>query len=104
MKYNQILSKKKCKGKTIDRIVELRNWTYFIFTDNTYCIYNVHFHNTKLDIEAASGNWGLMKLGFISNEEYDKRELDEKLESEIRQKNHEIEWLKTLKAKYPDVV
>lgn len=104
MKYKQILSEEKCKGKTIDRIVELRNWTYFIFTDNTYCIYNVHFCDTKLDITAASGNWGLMRLGFISKEEYEKIELDEKLKAEINHKNHEIEWLKKLKAKYPDMV
>lgn len=104
MEYKQILSEEECKGKTIEEIVEIHNNTFFIFTDKTFCIYNVNFSTSKLNIKASIGNWGLMKLGFISKSEYEQREKNDKNKFEQQKKINEINHLKELKAKYPDVV
>lgn len=102
--YIQILSETECKGKTIDRIVELHGNTFFIFTDFSFCVYNVNFYDRKLNIKSAIGNYGLMKLGFISETTYNHREKKDKEKFEADRIKNDIRVLKRLNSEYPNVL
>jgi len=104
MEYTQILSEKKCKGKTIDRIVNVWNDTYFIFTDKTYCIYNVNFDKRGTELRKAINYEEMAKLGFITTAERDKIKESQKLIASNVKRKREIAYLKELLEKYPEVI
>lgn len=110
----QIKNKEEIIGKTIKAIkAELWDDFVIVFTDDTYCVIrnggDSNSFITEYDLSVQFESWNIkdyLELGFITKEEYDKLntyyiEQDNlKLKS---QEEKEIEQLKKLKEKYPNI-
>lgn len=105
MEYTQILSEDECKGKTIDRIVDAwRTSTFIIFTDKTYCIYNVGFDTEGMELDKKYNHAAMVKLGFMKVSEQVSILAKEKKRVEKQKKINDIKALKRLNALYPDAL
>ena len=100
-------------NKTIERTAYVDNVFCLFFTDKTFCIFKGCGWWDEKDVELLDEDFSitpneynikeLLSLGFISQSEADaaEKEIEEKYEKASEQK--EIEQLKKLKAKYPDI-
>jgi len=108
----QITEAEQLLNKTIERTAYIDNAFCLFFTDKTFCIFqgcgwdekDVELLDEKFDIIPNGYNtMDLLNLGFITKDEADA--VTKKYQDDNRQlvEQKEIEKLKELKAKYPNI-
>jgi len=109
----QILNNEELSGKTIERAQLLDSKKYFLFfTDKTFCVFDARgYEDPEIELDEEGFDltpkeynyYDLEVLGLISNEECRALELKYQNERDESRKRQEIDELKKLQQKYPDV-
>ena len=104
MQHRQILSQTECVGKVIAKILTVFNDTFFLFTDDTFCIYNVNFYTTEKKFNEEYEHTYMVELGFMELAESVAIEKRQKEVREKHKKENDRRTLIELNAKYPNVL
>lgn len=92
-------------GKTIKKAVMLDAETFgLMLTDNTYCSMNIVFYGETCKLELNKqwdlNNSHLRDLGVIDDVEFERREVEEQRDYELRQEKRDLMEYERLKVKY----
>ncbi len=114
--WTQITDEKDLIGKTIERVCHIRtdDKYFFLYTDKTFSIITrwdypdggIKFGDESFKMSFSIhgyGNNDLVELGFRTQKELDVFNAPIKNETEAKKKAAEIEQLKRLKEKYPNI-
>lgn len=106
----QLKTYEELQGRTLLRVKYFDERIFFIFTDNTFCVcHGVYERDCELmdenynQVPDLYNAYELHAAGFITLEERDAVIEQKKKQQDEKQREYDIEQLKKLKEKYPEI-